>query len=148
MAKAFTPHDWGLLCMLDDTKHQGLNSFEATLAGTLDDGSQVYSGVWKAPKEDDDPRHFVIVEPQAGKTLVYWGTPAFPIPKTAWPWINTDTSHSSAARLKHVKIPLIQVICCRIRHGPWLGKDAANPKLNPRHRRQNARRVFTRRFKI
>jgi len=76
MAKAFTHHDWGWLCMLDDTEHQGLDSFEATLAGTLDDGSQVYSGVWKAPKADD-PRHFVIVEPQAGKTLVYWGTPAF-----------------------------------------------------------------------
>src|SRR5688572_33326004 len=53
MAKAFTHHDWGWLCMLDDTEHQGLDSFEATLAGTLDDGSQVYSGVWKAPKADD-----------------------------------------------------------------------------------------------
>ena len=76
MAKAFTHHDWGLLCMLDDNEHQGLDSFEATLEGTLDDGSQVYSGTWKAPKDDDDPRHFVIVEPKAGKTLVYWGTPA------------------------------------------------------------------------
>ncbi len=76
MAYAFTQHDWGLLCMLDDNEHQGLESFEATLAGTLDDGSQVYSGTWKTPKDDDDPRHFVIVEPKEGKTLVYWGTPA------------------------------------------------------------------------
>ncbi len=58
--------------MLDDNEHQGLESFE----GTLDDGSQVYSGTWKAPKDVPDPRHFVSVEPKAGKTLVYWGTPA------------------------------------------------------------------------
>jgi hypothetical protein len=76
MADAFTQQDWGLLCMLDDNEHQGLESFEATLAGTLDDGSEVYSGTWKGSKDHDDPRHFVIVEPQAGKTLVYWGTPA------------------------------------------------------------------------
>lgn len=76
MACAFTQHNWGLLCMLDDNEHQGLDSFEATLAGTLDDGSEVYSGTWKVAKEDDDPRHFVIVKPQEGKTLVYWGTPA------------------------------------------------------------------------
>jgi len=76
MARAFTDQNWGLLCMLDDNEHQGLESFEATCEGSLDDGSQVYSGRWKKPKEDDDPRHFVIVEPQDGKTLVYWGTPA------------------------------------------------------------------------
>ncbi len=76
MACAFTHQDWGLLCMLDDNEHQGLESFEATLEGTLADGTQVYSGTWKVPKDDDDPRSFVIVEPTAGKTLVYWGTPA------------------------------------------------------------------------
>jgi len=76
MASAFSHQGWGLLCMLDDNEHQGLDSFEATLEGTLDDGSQVYSGTWKVPKDDDDPRHFVIVEPKDGKTLVYWGTPA------------------------------------------------------------------------
>jgi hypothetical protein len=75
LAAAFAEQDWGLLCMLDDNEHQGLESFEATLEGTLDDGSLVYSGAWKAPKDDADPRHFVIVEPAAGKTLVYWGTP-------------------------------------------------------------------------
>ncbi len=76
MACAFTHQNWGVLCMLDDNEHQGLESFEATREGTLDDGSQVYSGTWTVPKDDDDPRHFVIVEPKAGKTLVYWGTPA------------------------------------------------------------------------
>jgi hypothetical protein len=74
MAAAFAKQDWGLLCMLDDNEHQGLESFQTTLEGTLDDGSQVYSGRWKVPRQDD-PRHFVIVEPTAGKTLVYWGTP-------------------------------------------------------------------------
>ena len=76
MACTFTHRDWGLLCMLDDNEHQGLDSFEASLAGTLDDGSQVYSGTWKDSKKADDPRYFVIVLPQQGKTLVYWGTPA------------------------------------------------------------------------
>ena len=74
VAVAFTHQDWGLLCMLDDNEHHGLESFEATPEGLLDDGSQVYSGSWKAPK-DDDPRLFVIVVPKEGKPLVYWGTP-------------------------------------------------------------------------
>ena len=74
MARAFDHQGWGLLCMLDDNEHEGLDSFEALLVDTLEDGTQVYSGQWKAPRPDD-PRHFVIVEPAAGKTLVYWGTP-------------------------------------------------------------------------
>lgn len=73
VAVAFTQQDWGLLCMLDDNEHHGLESFEATPEGLLDDGSQVYSGSWKAPK-DDDPRLFVIGVPKEGKPLVYWGT--------------------------------------------------------------------------
>jgi hypothetical protein len=104
MACAFTQHNWGLLCMLDDNEHQGLDSFEATLAGTLDDGSEVYSGTWKVAKEDDDPRHFVIVKPQEGKTLVYWGTPAL---KTAldiieWPKVyreRTEIQENSFKRM-------------------------------------------------
>jgi hypothetical protein len=74
MAAAFATQDWGLLCMLDDNEHHGLESFQTTWEGTLDDGSQVYSGRWQVPRQDD-PRHFVIVEPTEGKTLVYWGTP-------------------------------------------------------------------------
>ncbi len=74
LASTFAAQDWGLLCMLDDNEHHGLESFAATPEGSLDDGSQVYSGSWKEPR-DDDPRHFVIVEPAEGKTLVYWGTP-------------------------------------------------------------------------
>ena len=40
MACAFAERDWGLLCMLDDNEHHGLESFEATFEDTLDDGSQ------------------------------------------------------------------------------------------------------------
>jgi hypothetical protein len=74
MARAFDNKDLGLLCMLDDNEPQGLASFEATLEETRKDGTKVYSGPWKIPRADD-PRHFVIVEPVEGKTLVYWGTP-------------------------------------------------------------------------
>ena len=64
----------GLLCRLDDNEHDGLESFEATLVDTLEDGTRVYSGPWKKPRPDD-PRHFVIAQPPEDKTLVYWGTP-------------------------------------------------------------------------
>ena len=50
MAVAFDDHDLGLLCMLDDNEHHGLESFEATPVGTLDDGTAVYSGAWKVPR--------------------------------------------------------------------------------------------------
>lgn len=41
MAAAFAKQDWGLLCLLEDHEHHGLESFEATSEGILDDGSQV-----------------------------------------------------------------------------------------------------------
>src|SRR3989442_10598936 len=74
LAGAFDAQGLGLLCMLDDNEHTGLESFEATEVDLLDDGTRVYSGPWKASKPND-PRHFVIVVPAEGKTLVYWGTP-------------------------------------------------------------------------
>ena len=40
-------------------------------AAVLPDGTRLYEGPWKVAREDDD-RHFVIVEPQDSKTLVYW----------------------------------------------------------------------------
>jgi len=72
--------------MLDDNEHHGLESFEATLVGTLEDGTLVYSGPWKV-RRPDDPRHFVIVAPDASKTLVYWGTPQVEevLEVTEWP---------------------------------------------------------------
>jgi len=41
MARAFDHQDFGLLCMLDDNEHHGLESFEATLEETLKDGTKV-----------------------------------------------------------------------------------------------------------
>ena len=86
LAGAFDDHDLGLLCMLDDNEHAGLGSFEATAVETLDDGTKVYSGPWKECRQDD-PRHFVIVEPPEDKTLVYWGTPKVEetLEKSEWP---------------------------------------------------------------
>ncbi len=74
LAQAFAEKGLGVLCMLDDNEHKGVGSFETTLVDTLEDGTKVYSGPWKACRQDD-PRHFVIVEPTADKPLVYWGTP-------------------------------------------------------------------------
>ncbi len=103
VAVAFTQQDWGLLCMLDDNEHHGLESFEATPAGTLDDGSQVYSGSWKASK-DDDPRLFVIVVPTEGKLLVYWGTPQLKaiVEVSKWPQLyreRTERQENSFKRM-------------------------------------------------
>jgi hypothetical protein len=73
-ARAFRDRELGLLCMLDSNQYKGLESFETSLLGSLADGSLVYQGVWKEPKEEDDPRIFVIVK-EADRVLVYWGTP-------------------------------------------------------------------------
>ena len=75
VARSFEAQGLGLLCMLNDNEHQGLESFEATQVGETDEGIPLYSGRWKVAR-DDDPRHFVISQSDAGKTLVYWGTPS------------------------------------------------------------------------
>jgi hypothetical protein len=86
LACAFDAQGLGLLCMLDDNEHAGLESFEATVVDTLADGTKVYSGPWKE-RRPDDPRHFAIVAPTEGKTLVYWGTPQVEeaLETTEWP---------------------------------------------------------------
>jgi hypothetical protein len=86
LACAFDTQALGLLCMLDENEHRGLAIFEATQIDTLADGTRVSSGPWKAPRLAD-PRHFVIVEPAEGKTLVYWATPKVEavLEPTAWP---------------------------------------------------------------
>jgi hypothetical protein len=93
LARAFDHQALGLLCMLDDNEHHGLASFDATLEETRKDGTKVYSGPWKIPKADD-PRHFVIVEPVEGKTLVYWGTPRVKaiVEPTTWPQVYRERS--------------------------------------------------------
>ena len=106
MARAFDDKDLGLLCMLDDNEHQGLESFEATQVDTLEDGTRVYSGPWKEP-QPDDPRHFVMVEPVEGKTLVYWATPKVEaiVEVTEWPRVyrerNEIQEHSFKRMIDH-----------------------------------------------
>jgi hypothetical protein len=73
MAQAFDEVGLGLLCMLDDNEHHGLESFDATEVKTLDDGTRLYEGPWKEAREGDE-RHVVIVESTEGKSLVYWGS--------------------------------------------------------------------------
>ena len=41
LAQAFDEKELGLLCMLDDHEHAGLESFEATVVDTLKDGTRV-----------------------------------------------------------------------------------------------------------
>src|SRR2546428_8310991 len=103
VAGALSKQDWGLLFPLDDNEHHGLESFAATPEGTLDDGSQVYSGSWKASK-DDDPRFFVIVVPKEGKLLVYWGTPQLKaiVEVSKWPQLyreRTEIQENSFKRM-------------------------------------------------
>lgn len=106
MARAFDNQGFGLLSMLDDNEHDGRDSLEATEGETLEDGTRVYSGAWKVPRPDD-PRHFVIVEPPAGKTLVYWGTPQVKaaLETTEWPRVyrerNERQEHSFKRMIDH-----------------------------------------------
>jgi len=103
MARAFDDKDLGLLCMRDDNEHQGLVSFEATQVDTLEDGTRVYSGPWKEP-QPDDPRHFVIVEPVEGKTLVYWATPQVGaiVDVTEWPRVYRERSERQENSFKRM----------------------------------------------
>jgi hypothetical protein len=103
LARAFDEQGLGLLCMLDDNEHQGVDSFAATQVDTLEDGTPVYSGPWKGPRPDD-PRHFVIVAPSDGKTLVYWGTPkvAAAFEAADWPRVyraRTERQENSFKRM-------------------------------------------------
>ena len=46
--------------MLDKNEYEGLTSFERSWIGEMEDGSEVYKGKWKEPREGD-PRQFVMV---------------------------------------------------------------------------------------
>jgi len=106
LAGAFDAQGLGLLCMLDDNEYDGRESFEVTEVDSLADGTKVYSGQWKVPRPDD-PRHFVIVEPVEGKTLVYWGTPQIKatVETTQWPQVyrarNEMQEHSCKRMIDH-----------------------------------------------
>src|SRR6266568_69525 len=106
IACAFATQGLGLLSMLDDNEHDGLDSFAATEVDTRADGTRVYSGAWKVARPDD-PRHVVIVKPTAGKTLVYWGTPQVKetLETTEWPRVylerNAMQEHSVKRMIDH-----------------------------------------------
>jgi hypothetical protein len=78
-----------------------VESFEATSVETLEDGTRVYSGPWKEARTDDR-RHFVIVQPAAGKTLVYWGTPQVKDALAAkeWPRVYRERNELQEHRFK------------------------------------------------
>src|SRR5207249_10896709 len=64
---------------------------------------KVYSGPWKMPRADD-PRHFVIVEPAEGKSLVYWGTPKVKaaLEPTTWPQVYRERSERQENSFKRM----------------------------------------------
>jgi hypothetical protein len=101
LAQAFDEEGLGLLCMLDDNEHAGLESFEATCVETLADGTRVYSGPWKEARPDD-PRRFVIVQAVAGKPLVYWGTPHVQdaLEAKEWPRVYRERNEIQEHRFK------------------------------------------------
>src|SRR6266705_3511698 len=103
LAGAFDAQGLGLLCMLDDNEHAGLESFEATVVDTLADGTKVYSGPWKE-RSPDDPRHVVIVAPTEGKTLVYWGTPQVQeaLETTEWPRVYRERNEIQELSFKRM----------------------------------------------
>jgi len=101
LAEAFNAQGLGLLCMLDDNEHAGLESFAATSVATLEDGTRVYSGPWKEARPAD-LRHFVIVQPAAGKTVVYWGTPKMKdaLEAQEWPQVYRERNEIQEHRFK------------------------------------------------
>jgi len=103
MASAFDAQGLGLLCMLDDNEHHGLESFEAQRVDTLTDGTEVYRGAGKVPRPED-PRHCVIVEPPEGKLLVYWGTPTVQdaLEVTEWPRVYRARNERQEHRCKRM----------------------------------------------
>ena len=100
MARVFRDQGWGLLCMLDRNQYKGLESFDTSVVGQLDDGSVVYEGVWREPKKDD-PRSFVLVE-ESERLLVYWGTPKVKevIAPMAWPTLYRQRTEIQENRFK------------------------------------------------
>ena len=105
IARAFTEHGWGLLCMLDKNEYKGLSDWETEYIGKLADGAEVYQGHWNPEKNKaDDTRHFVIVV-REGRILPYWGTPALAekVAYLEWPALysqRTEKHENSFRRMK------------------------------------------------
>jgi hypothetical protein len=103
MARAVDDQGLGLLCMLDDHEHQGLDRFEATQVDTLANGTRVSRGPWKGSRPDD-PRRFVLVEPAEGQPLVYWATPKVEAvaSTSAWPRVYRERNERQAHSFKRM----------------------------------------------
>ena len=103
IAKTFDESNLGLLSMLNDSDHKGLESFEYTLIDTQSDGTEVYSASWKIERSQD-PRHFVITLPVNKKLLVYWGTKVFSegTDKKDWPTIYRTRNHLQENSFKNM----------------------------------------------
>ena len=104
VARDFEAQGLGLLCMLNDNEHQGLESFEATQIGETDDGIPLYSGPWKVAREED-PRQFVITQSETGKTRVYWGTPKVQaiLEPAEWPQVYRERNELQENSFKRMK---------------------------------------------
>jgi hypothetical protein len=106
LAEAFDEQGLGVLGMLEDNEHAGLESCEATSVETLEDGPRGYSGPWQEARKED-PRHVVIVQPAAGKPLGYWGTPKGKdaLEAKAWPGVDRERNerqeHRFTAMMNH-----------------------------------------------
>jgi len=102
MACAFTRQGWGLLSMLDANEHKGRSSFDTTRLGTDEEGSTVYRGTWKEPREAD-PRRFVLVE-SVERLSVYWGTPQLEksVAPIQWPHLYRQRSEIQENRFKRM----------------------------------------------
>jgi len=129
MARTVEEHGMGLWCMLDDNEHHGLDSFEATQVGTLDDGTPLDSGRWQKPRAAD-PRHLVIVAPREGKTLVYWGTPK----------VKGDLAVSRWAAVYRARNELQELSFKRLNdHGALKTNYGRQTRLGPDRHQQRAR---------
>ena len=130
LAAAFDERGLGVLCMLDDNEHEGLESFDAPEGDTLADGTHVYSGPWKAARPAA-PRHCVIVAPPADKTLGYWGTPQVQAVLAAreWPRVSRERNEMQARSCQGM-----------IDHGGLDSTDGRKTILGPDrpHQRQQA----------
>jgi hypothetical protein len=128
LARACDEQGLGLLCMLDDNEHQGLQSFEATQVDTLVDGTKVFGGPWKEAR-DHDPSTFVVVEPPEGKTLVYWATPQVEsvVEMAAWPRVYRERTELQENSFKRM-----------IEHGALNINDGRKKMIGPGRHHQRA----------
>jgi hypothetical protein len=101
LAEACDAQGVGVLCRRDDHEPAGVESVEATSGDTLEDGTRVSSGPWQEARTDA-PRHVVIVQAAAGKTVVSWGTPQVQdaLEAQEWPGVSRERNEIQEHRFK------------------------------------------------